>query len=210
MTNEMKKVYDKAYYEKHKAEILEKCKKYREKHKEEIKAYKEKNKKALKAYASDYNKKYYKEHKREIIDRAAKYNKDNKEKHDASVRKYARKAYAEARNNIMTSMYELPDSAKILDNKNILFQEDKYTIMKNGYLTCGNKLFHIEYAKSLGIWFYGCDIHHINCNTLDNRKNNLIALTKKEHRFAHSLLKENKESYYNWIKNKLSFYSKEG
>ena len=163
----MKKVYDKAYYEKHKAEILEKCKKYREKHKEEIKAYKEKNKKAL-------------------------------------------KAYAEARNNITTSMYELPDSAKILDNKNILFQEDKYTIMTNGYLTCGNKLFHIEYAKSLGIWFYDCDIHHINCNTLDNRKNNLIALTKKEHCFAHSLLKENKESYYNWIKNKLSFYSKEG
>ena len=36
MTNEMKKAYNKAYYERHKAEILEKCKKYREKHKDEI------------------------------------------------------------------------------------------------------------------------------------------------------------------------------
>lgn len=28
----MKKAYDKAYYEKHKAEILEKCKKYRDRY----------------------------------------------------------------------------------------------------------------------------------------------------------------------------------
>ena len=210
MTNEMKKAYNKAYYERHKAEILEKCKKYREKHKEEIKAYKEKNKKVLKAYASEYNKKYYKEHKREIIDRATNYTKNNKEKHNASARKNAKKAYIEARNNIVTDMYKLPSNVEILDNKHILFNGDRYTITKAGYLTCSNKLFHIEYAKSLGIWFYGCDIHHINCDTLDNRKDNLIALTKKEHRFAHSLLKENKESYYNWIKNKLRFYSKEG
>lgn len=204
MTNEKKKAYDKAYYERHKAEILAKCKEYRNTHKEEIKAYREKNKEALKDYASKYHKKYYKEHTKEIVDRATNYNKANKEKHKASVRKSAKKAYIEARNNITTDMYKLPANVEILDSKHILFNEDKYTIMKSGYLTCGNKLFHIEYAKSLGIWFQGCEIHHINCNTLDNREDNLIALTKKEHIFAHYLLKENKESYYDWIKNKIS------
>jgi len=57
-----------------------------------------------------------------------------------------KKAYIEARNNIVTDMYKLPPNVEILDNKHILF---------NG------------------------DIHHINCDTLDNRKDNLIALTKK-------------------------------
>ena len=114
------------------------------------------------------------------------------------------KAYKEAKENLVISLYKLPADVIILDDKHILFNGDKYTITKAGYLTCSNKLFHIEYAKSLGIWFYGCEIHHINCNTLDNREDNLIALTKKEHIFAHSLLKEKKEAYYDWIKNKIS------
>ena len=210
MTNEMKKTYDKAYYERHKAEILEKCKKYREKHKEEIKAYKEKNKEKLKEYNKTYNKEYYKLHKDKIIKNTAEYNLKNIDKRRESARKWAKKAYKEAKENLVISLYKLPADVIILDDKHIKYQGYTYSISKQGYLTCRNKLFHIEYAKSLGIWFYGCDIHHINCDTLDNRKDNLIALTKKEHCFAHYLLKENKESYYNWIKNKLRFYSKEG
>ena len=169
-----------------------------------MKAYREKNKEKLREYNKAYLKEYYKLHKDKIIKRAAEYNSVNIDKYRENERKWARKAYKEAKENLVISLYKLPADVIILDDKHILFNGDKYTITKAGYLTCSNKLFHIEYAKSLGIWFYGCDIHHINCDTLDNRKDNLIALTKKEHCFAHSLLKENKESYYNWIKNKIS------
>ena len=169
-----------------------------------MKAYREKNKEKLKEYNKTYSKEYYKLHKDKIIKKAAECNSKNIDKHREDARKWARKAYKEAKENLVISLYKLPADVIILDDKHILFNGDKYTITKAGYLTCSNKLFHIEYAKSLGIWFYGCEIHHINCNTLDNREDNLIALTKKEHIFAHSLLKEKKEAYYDWIKNKIS------
>ena len=169
-----------------------------------MKAYREKNKEKLKEYNKTYSKEYYKLHKDKIIKKTAEYNSKNIDKHREDARKWAMKAYKEAKENLVISLYKLPADVIILDDKHILFNGDKYTITKAGYLTCSNKLFHIEYAKSLGIWFYGCEIHHINCNTLDNREDNLIALTKKEHIFAHSLLKEKKEAYYDWIKNKIS------
>lgn len=175
-----------------------------------MKAYREKNKEKLKEYNKIYSKEYYKLHKDKIIKKATEYNSKNIDKHREGARKWARKAYKEAKENLVISLYELPADAIILDDKHIKYQGYTYNISKQGYLTCGTKLFHVEYSKYLGIWFNGCEIHHINCDTLDNRKDNLIALTKKEHCFAHSLLKENKESYYNWIKNKLRFYSKEG
>ena len=41
------------------------------------------------------------------------------------------------------------------------------------------------------------EVHHININTLDNRADNLIWLTPKEHREIHKKLREQKESENN-------------
>lgn len=170
--------------------------------KEYMKAYRERHKEEIKKYNKNYFKDYYLSHKDEIVDRASNYNKNNKDKHRESSRKYARKSYIETKNKISTEMYLFDNNVTIVDEKHINYKGLTYCIVKNGYLSHREKLLHIEIAKDLGIWFNGCEIHHINGSTLDNRKSNLIALLPDEHEHAHSLLKENKELYYNWIEQK--------
>ena len=109
------------------------------------------------------------------------------------------RAYKEAKENLVISLYKLPADVIILDDKHIKYQGYTYSISKQGYLTCSFKLFHVEYSKYLGIWFSGCEIHHIDGNVFNNLEDNLIALTPEKHRYAHSLLKESKKQYYNWI-----------
>ena len=164
-----------------------------------MKAYREKNKEKLKEYNKAYLKEYYKLHKDKIIKRAAEYNSKNIDKHRENVRKWARKAYKEAKENLVISLYKLPADVIILDDKHIKYQGYTYSINKQGYLTRSSKLFHVEYSKYLGIWFNGCEIHHIDGNVFNNLEDNLIALTPEKHRYAHSLLKESKKQYYNWI-----------
>lgn len=164
-----------------------------------MKAYREKNKEKLREYNKAYLKEYYKLHKDKIIKRAAEYNSKNIDKHRENARKWARKAYKEAKENLVISLYKLPADVIILDDKHIKYQGYTYNISKQGYLTCGSKLFHVEYSKYLGIWFSGCEIHHIDGNVFNNLEDNLIELTPEKHRYAHSLLKESKKQYYNWI-----------
>lgn len=164
-----------------------------------MKAYREKNKEKLKEYNKAYLKEYYKLNKDKIIKRATEYNSVNIDKHRESGRKWAKKAYKEAKENLVISLYKLPADVIILDDKHIKYQGYTYNISKQGYLTCGSKLFHIEYSKYLGIWFNGCEIHHIDGDVLNNIETNLIALTPEKHRYAHFLLKESKKQYYNWI-----------
>lgn len=165
-----------------------------------MKSYREKHKEDIKEYSKKYCKVYYEQHKEEIKERAIAYNLSHKEKHKESAKKCAKNLYKRALNDLTTKMYKLPEEVSILDDRHIKFGDTVYIINKKGYLTGGNKLFHIEYAKILGIWFYGCQIHHIDGSTLNNTKENLIALTPEEHRYAHFLLKENKEQYKMWLK----------
>ena len=164
-----------------------------------MKAYREKNKEKLREYNKAYFKEYYKLHKDKIIKRATEYNSVNIDKHRESGRKWAKKAYKEAKENIEIGFYKLPTEVTILDSKHIRYFGNTYNITKEGYLTCGSKLFHVEYSKYLGIWFSGCEIHHIDGNVFNNLEDNLIALTPEKHSYAHSILKESKKQYYNWI-----------
>ena len=43
------------------------------------------------------------------------------------------------------------------------------------------------------------EIHHIDGSVFNNSKDNLIALTPEQHKYAHKLLKHNKETYYKWV-----------
>ena len=164
-----------------------------------MKAYREKHKEDIKEYNKKYCKVYYKHHKEEIKERAITYNLNHKEKHKESARKCAENAYLKAKQEITTCMYKFTESVVILDDKHISYNGVTYCINKGGYLSHQRKMLHIEIAKNIGIWFEGCDIHHINNNVFDNTNSNLIALTKEKHRYAHFLLKEDTKQYYNWI-----------
>ena len=51
----------------------------------------------------------------------------------------------------------------------------------------------------MGIWYEGCEIHHIDSSVFNNTCDNLISLTPIEHRYAHKLMKEDIEAYHKWI-----------
>lgn len=164
-----------------------------------MKAYREKHKEDIKEYSKKYNKVYYKNHKEEIKERATAYNLSHKEKRRESARKWAKNAYMKAKQKITTYMYKFTENVVIVDDKHISYNGVTYCINKGGYLSHRRKMLHIEISKNIGIWFEGCDIHHINNNVFDNTNSNLIALTKENHVYAHFLLKEDTKQYYNWI-----------
>lgn len=150
-----------------------------------MKAYREKHK----STAKEYMRTYYASHKEKMIKRASGYNKSHPDKHRETARRSACKAYRKAVSTITTSMYQLPKDVIVLDDKHIRYLGNTYNISKNGYLTCGSKLLHIEYSKYLGIWFKGCEIHHKDGNVFNNTESNLEALTPEEHIRAHALLR---------------------
>lgn len=137
----------------------------------------------------EYMRNYYALHKEKMVKRASEYNKSHPDKHRDTARRSARKAYKKAISTITTSMYQLPEDVIILDDKHVKYQGSTYNISKNGYLTCGRKLLHIEYSKYLGIWFEGCEIHHKDGNVFNNTESNLVALTLEEHIKAHAILR---------------------
>lgn len=152
--------------------------------------------------SKEYYRKYYQEHKDKIISRVLDYNKENKEQHRASARECARKSYARSKQSINTSMYMFDSDVEILDERHVKYNRLTYVINKNGYFSHKNKFLHIELCKDSGIWFETCEVHHIDGNSLNNQRTNLIALLPEEHDYAHKLLKESKKQYYNWIADK--------
>lgn len=72
--------------------------------------------------------------------------------------------------------------------------QPKGTIQKGyRYVSLGKAdgfcLYHILVAKAFpeicGKWFEGCQVHHINHNSLDNRPENLIVISASEHSKIH-------------------------
>jgi hypothetical protein len=189
-----KRAYDKLWREKHKAEIKAYREKNKEKIQEQIKNYKETHKEDISEKNKVYQKKYHSEHKEEIRE----YN-----------RKYSRKLEKKAKEELTTDMYIFPQEVTIVNSKTVKFNNRTYRIKAKGYLRSTSTSLHIDIAKAMGIWFENCEVHHINGSVFNNSKNNLIALTVEEHRYAHTLLKENKEAYEQWIneiKNKKPLY----
>ena len=166
MTKEEKQAYMKAYN-----------KTYRKTHKEELRAYE-------KARASDEKRRSYrKEYMKE-------YTSTHKEQCNANHRKYAHKATRIAENEIFTDMYKFPEDVNIIDSKHVEYKGTVYHIVRNGYLQAGaGKRLHVEIAKDMGIWFEGCDVHHIDLSVFNNDRSNLCAITPEKHRKIHSSLR---------------------
>lgn len=51
-----------------------------------------------------------------------------------------------------------------------------------------HKIMALVFPEFIGEWKEGVDIHHLDCNHLNNRATNLICLTKDVHNKLHSLL----------------------
>ena len=169
--------------------------------KEEIsarrKVYREQNKEKIRAQ----HKAEYERHKEAYLQRAKK----RAELHKSEIREYQRAwdrdKYAEAQRVFNTSMYKFETDVIIEGERNVRYKDISYHIKRNGYLSGGtNKELHVEIAKDMGIWFEGCDVHHIDGNNLNNLKSNLICLTKEKHLEAHRKMKEDYISYIEWIK----------
>ena len=189
-----KRAYDKLWREKHKAEIKAYREKNKEKIQEQIKNYKEKHKEEISEKNKVYQKQYHKAHREETRE----YN-----------RKYDRKLEKKAKEELTTDMYMFPEEVVITSSKTVRFNNKTYRIRAKGYLRSSNTSLHIDIAKAMGIWFEGCEIHHIDGSVFNNSKYNLVALTTEGHRYAHTLLREDKEAYKQWInelKNKTPLY----
>lgn len=173
------------WYEEHKEEIKEKRKLYREQNKEKIHAQ---------------HKAEYEKHKEAYLQRAKKRAKEHKAEIREYQRAWDRNKYAEAQKVFNVSMYKFEADVIIEGERNVRYKGISYHIKRNGYLGGGtNKELHVEIAKDMGIWFKGCDVHHIDGDNLNNLKFNLICLTKEQHKEAHRRMKENFNSYIKWL-----------
>lgn len=162
------------YYE-HREEILLKRKLYRERNREKIKAQ---------------HKVEYEKHKEAYLTRAKKRGKEKAQEIREYHRKWDRAKYAEAQKIYNTSMYQFESDVTIINDKCVSYKGIRYHIKRNGYFSGGtNKQLHVEIAKDMGIWFEGCEVHHIDGNNLNNLKSNLTCLTREEHIEAHRKLK---------------------
>ena len=189
---ERKKAYDKLWREKHKEEI----KAYREAHKEKIKSQIENYKKTHKEEISEQNKAYQKKYRIEHKDEIQAYNKSEAVR--LRVRQY-NKVLQQRAKELTTDMYKFPADVIILNSRSVKFKDKTYTIGAKGYLRGNKSRLHIDIAKDMGIWYEGCEIHHIDGSAFNNTRDNLISLTSIGHRYAHELMKENIEAYYEWI-----------
>lgn len=212
-----KKEYMKLYRQKHKAEIQAYNKAYQEKyrieHQEEIKQkkkdYADKHREELR----EKSRIYAQLHKKEACERARKYYENNKEYCLERNRAYRSKPEVKARANelsnrnyyksiemLTTNMYKLPEGCEIIDEKHIRYDDIVFVIHKRGYLRCSTETLHTYLMKKYNFWYKGCEVHHIDGNTLNNTLDNLICLTKEQHDKAHDLMRKDIKFYYQWIK----------
>ena len=178
-----------------KARKREYDRKWREAHKKEIKEYREQNKEKIKSQIKNYKD----THKEDISNKNKIYQKKYHIEHKEECRQYNKMLYQKAKETMFTNMYIFPENVIILDSKTVSYNNKSYRIISKGYLKGDYCRLHIAIAKDMGIWFKGCEIHHIDGSVFNNSKDNLIALTPEQHKYAHKLLKHNKETYYKWV-----------
>ena len=64
----------------------------------------------------------------------------------------------------------------------------EYRVYIEGRTHSVHKIMVLTFPEFTGQWKDGVDIHHLDCNHLNNRATNLICLTKDVHNKLHSLL----------------------
>lgn len=64
----------------------------------------------------------------------------------------------------------------------------EYRVTIEGKTHSVHKIMVLTFPEFTGQWKDGVDIHHLDCNHLNNRATNLICLTKDVHNKIHSLL----------------------
>lgn len=76
-----------------------------------------------------------------------------------------------------------------------------FTFVYNGktYTQTVWKYVALAFPEICGEWFEGCEIHHKDFNKNNNKAENLVVLTKEEHRVIHHPPKKDK---WEWWKNK--------
>lgn len=80
---------------------------------------------------------------------------------------------------------------KILKQKVDKYGYAVYGLSKDGKTKTiqANIIVAKAFPEICGKWFEGCETHHINNNSLDNRPENIIVVSNKEHSFIHSVEK---------------------
>lgn len=64
----------------------------------------------------------------------------------------------------------------------------EYRVTIEGKTHSVHKIMALTFPEFIGEWKEGVDIHHLDCNHLNNRATNLICLTRDVHNKIHSLL----------------------
>lgn len=194
---EYNKAYQAKYKEEHKEEIKAKRKTYYALHKEELNAKSRVYAQEHKVEACERARKYYEENKEYCLRRNKKY-REKKEVKDR-VKELSNRNYYKNIEMLTTDMYMLPEGAVIIDSKHISYDGKSFVVHKRGYLRCYDCTLHVYLMKKQGKWFEGCEVHHIDGNTLNNKLDNLICFTKEKHDKAHALMRRDREEYYKWI-----------
>lgn len=173
------------WYWEHHEEELKKRKLYREQNKEKIRAQ----------HRAEYQK-----HKEAYLQRVKKRAESHKKEIREYQRAWDRDKYAESVKALDTTMFQFDEDVIITGAKTVSYKGRTYYIGRNGYLKGGTNIeLHVMIAKDMGIWFEGCNVHHIDGNNRNNKRINLIALTVEEHKEAHRRMRDNYDSYINWI-----------
>lgn len=99
-----------------------------------------------------------------------------------------------------------------IDQRGIVYQEDGVTVTSdiviyhNHYYLNSVPLHRIVYNLYVGEYKKGMVIHHQNTNSRDNRPQNLIQLTKEQHKQVHKQLKENPQLKQELLSHSISFF----
>lgn len=66
----------------------------------------------------------------------------------------------------------------------------RYVLYKNGqrHKLMGHILVALTFPEICGTWFYGCEVHHKDCNPRNNSACNLLVLSHEEHKNIHRQL----------------------
>lgn len=99
-----------------------------------------------------------------------------------------------------------------IDSRGVVYQEDGVTVTKdimlyhNHYYLNNVPLHRIVFNLYVGKYEKGLVIHHKNTNSRDNRPQNLIQLTKEQHKQVHKQLKENPQLKQELLSHSISFF----